>query len=97
MPKGYIIGHITIRDPERYKDYVAADTPVFESHNATFLVRGGACEVVEGDLKERHVVIEFESYAAARACYFSPEYQAAAAIRREAADGDMLLVEGTPD
>jgi uncharacterized protein (DUF1330 family) len=42
----------------------------------------------------RHVVIEFESYEAARACYDSPEYQAAIRIREEASTGDIVIIEG---
>ncbi|MEM9249953.1 MAG: DUF1330 domain-containing protein, partial [Pseudomonadota bacterium] len=69
MPKGYIIGHITVRDPEAYKEYVARDTPVLEAHGAEFLIRGGQSELVEGSAHERHVVIEFPSYEAALAAY----------------------------
>jgi uncharacterized protein (DUF1330 family) len=30
MPKGYIIGHITVRDPEAYKEYIVRDTPILQ-------------------------------------------------------------------
>lgn len=96
MPKGYVIAHITVREPERYKEYVRLDTPVIERHGGRFLVRGGAAEVVEGESFERHVVIEFPSYAAARALYDDPEYQDAAEIRRATADSVIIVVEG-PD
>ena len=42
----------------------------------------------------RNVVIEFESYDAARAYYFSQEYQAAKAEREGAAQMEIVLVEG---
>ena len=93
--KGYWIGHVTITDPERYKDYVAANAVAFQKYGARFLVRNGAHEVPEGTLgSRRHVVIEFDSYAAAKACYESPEYQAAIRIRREASTGDLVIIEG---
>jgi uncharacterized protein (DUF1330 family) len=38
-------------------------------------------------------VIEFESYAAAKACYESPEYQAAIAVRKQASSGDLVIIE----
>ena len=41
MPKAYWIAHVDVRDPERYKDYVAAARPAFERHGARFLARGG--------------------------------------------------------
>ena len=42
----------------------------------------------------RVVVIEFESYAVAKACYESPEYQAAIKIRSAASTGDLVVIEG---
>ncbi len=95
MPKGYIIAHITVKDPEAYKEYVVRDTPILEGHGARFIVRGGQSQVPEGVAQDRHVVIEFPSYAAALAAYNDPEYQAVADIRRRTADSTIVLVEGT--
>jgi uncharacterized protein (DUF1330 family) len=93
--KGYWIGHINITNPERYQDYIAANAIAFSKYNARFLVRAGAATVAKGDLDRcRHVVIEFENYAIAKACHDSPEYQAAAKIRDEASDGHLIIIEG---
>lgn len=94
MPKGYIIGHITVNDPEAYKEYVEKDTPILLSHGAKPIVRGGKAEVMEGETHQRHVVLEFESYEAAMAAYNDPEYQQVAEIRRRTADSVILVVEG---
>ena len=94
MPKGYIIGHITVRDPEAYKEYVEKDTPILHAMGGKFIVRGGQSEHVEGDVHARHVVIEFPSYEAALKAYRDPEYQKAADIRRRTADSTILVVEG---
>jgi uncharacterized protein (DUF1330 family) len=94
MPKAYWIARVDVRDAERYKDYVAAATPAFEKYGAVFLVRGGAVETLEGVSRARNVVIEFPTMEAAVACYRSPEYQVAAAIRQEVSEADMLVVEG---
>jgi uncharacterized protein (DUF1330 family) len=94
MPKGYWIARVDIRDPERYKDYVAAAKPAFEKYGARFLARGGAYERLEGNVRARNVIIEFASLQAAHDCYHSPEYQIAAAIRQEVADAEMVIVEG---
>ena len=51
----------------------------------------------EGNGRARNVVIEFPSLQAARDCYYSPEYQAAKAIRQKFADAEMVLVEGISD
>lgn len=94
MPKGYWIAHVDVRDPERYKDYVATARPAFERFGAKFLARGGDYQVLEGKGRPRNVVIEFPSVDAARDCYNSPEYQAAKAIRVTVADAEMVIVEG---
>lgn len=95
MPKGYLIAHVTVRNPEGYQDYVRLDTPIFERFGGRFLVRGGQSEVVEGEALERHVVIEFPDYATAKSCYESKEYQEVAEIRRANASSVLMLVEGT--
>ncbi|WP_377277097.1 DUF1330 domain-containing protein [Rhizobium sp. R86522] len=94
MAKGYWIARVDIRDAEHYKDYVAAAKPAFETYGAKFLARGGAYTLVEGDGRARNVVIEFPTYQAAVDCYNSPEYQIAAKIRQEVADGEIVVVEG---
>ncbi len=94
MPKGYWVAHVEVRDPERYKDYVATAKPAFEKFGARFLARGGAYEAFEGKGRGRNVIIEFPSLQAARDCYNSPEYQAAKAIRVTVADAEMMIVEG---
>lgn len=94
MPKGYWIARVDVRDAERYKDYVATAKPAFERFGANFLARGGEFVVLEGAARARNVVIEFPSLQAAVDCYNSPEYQAAAKIRQEVADAEMMVVEG---
>ncbi len=94
MPKGYWIASIAVRDPERYKDYVATAAPAYVRHGAKFLVRGGAVHGEEGSPRKRNVVIEFPSVQAALDCYNSPEYTAAKAIRQSVSEGDIVIVEG---
>lgn len=94
MAKGYWIARIDVSDPETYKSYIAAAMPAYQKYGAKFVVRGGRCEAVEGLGRGRNVVIEFESYDIAMACYRSAEYQAAAEFRRAASLGEILVVEG---
>lgn len=94
MPKGYWIVHITINDPENYPKYIAAGAEAFKTVNAKFLVKGGKYETLEGSSRERHVIIEFESYDQAVKYYHSPEYQAAAKLRQAYADSEVVIVEG---
>lgn len=92
--KGYWIGHVDITDPEGYKAYMAANAGPFGRFGARFLVRGGTREVVEGRVRGRTIVIEFPGYEAALACYRSPEYQAAKALRDRKGELDLLIAEG---
>lgn len=95
MPKGYIIGHITVNDPEAYREYIEKDTPILAALGGTFIVRGGQAEVTEGSSEQRHVVIEFPSYEQALAAYHDPGYQEVAEIRRRTATSTIIVVEGT--
>ncbi len=94
MPKGYIIGHVTLHEAEAYRPYSRANDEIFPRFGGRFLARGGASEIVEGDGHPRHVIVEFPSYADAQACYNSPEYQENLKIRQANADSFIVLVEG---
>ena len=96
MPKGYWIARVSVRNAERYPEYIAAAKPAFEKHGAKFIVRGGPFDTMEGSARERNVVIEFKDVATAKACYNSPEYQVAKAIRNQVADADLIIIEGPP-
>lgn len=94
MPKGYWIVRVDVRDPEGYKDYIAAGQSALEPFGAKMLVVWGAFENPEGSARAANVVVEFESLKAAKDCYNSPAYQAAKAIRERYSEADFLLVEG---
>ncbi|MCP5366861.1 MAG: DUF1330 domain-containing protein [Hyphomicrobiales bacterium] len=94
MAKGYWIARVDVADPERYKEYVAANAAAFAKYGARFLVRGGDFENPEGTSRARNVVIEFPSYQAAKDCYHSPEYAAALALRLPVSEGDVIIAEG---
>ena len=59
--------------------------------------RGGTFETMEGDARERNVVVEFKDRATALACYQSPEYQGARTIRQKYADADFIIIDGDAD
>ncbi len=94
MPKGYVISRVDILNPEAYASYAAAATAAIRAHGGKPLARGGKYEALEGKARARNVVLEFESYDAARAYFYSEQYQAARALREGAADMEMVLVEG---
>jgi uncharacterized protein (DUF1330 family) len=92
--KAYWIGRVDVQDETRYRAYIAANAEPFARYGGRFLVRGGPFETVEGDARSRNVVIEFPDIEAARACYRSPEYQAAKALRDRISIGDLVIIEG---
>ncbi len=94
MAKGYWIGRVDVEDAEQYMKYVAANGAAFEKYGARFIVRGGRFTAPEGTARARNVVIEFPSYEAALACYESPEYQQAKALRDPVSRADLVIIEG---
>ena len=94
MANGYWIVRVSVENPERYPDYLEAARPAFEKFGARFLIRGGRYEAMEGVSRERNVVVEFDDFKTAVACYRSPEYQAAKKIRNANAEADFVIVEG---
>ena len=94
MPKGYWIARVDVRNPETYKNYVAANGVAFAKFGGRFLVRGGRFETVAGTSRSLNVVIEFPSYDTALQCWHSPEYQAAKAKQEGGAEIDTIIIEG---
>lgn len=96
MAKGYWIGRVDVHDLEAYKKYVEANAAVFSKYGAKFLVRAGQFENPEGSARSRNVVLEFESYEQALACYHSDDYQSIIPLRAQAgvSEGDVIVIEG---
>lgn len=94
MAKGYWIARVDVHDPEGYKAYVAENAVAFAKYGARFIVRGGPFEAPEGTSRSRNVVLEFKDYATALACYHSPEYQKAVALRLPHSVIDLIVIDG---
>jgi uncharacterized protein (DUF1330 family) len=94
MAKGYWIARVDVTDADGYQGYVKANAAAFKKFGAKFVIRGGTFEAPEGTPRARNVVLEFADYATALACYHSPEYQAAKALRDGASVADLLIIEG---
>jgi uncharacterized protein (DUF1330 family) len=91
MPTAYVISRVDIADPDAY---AAAATKAITDHGGKPLARGGRSGALEGKAQARNVVLEFESYDAARRYFHSEQYQAAPALREGATEIEMVLVEG---
>ncbi|CAN5356707.1 DUF1330 domain-containing protein [soil metagenome] len=92
-PKGYVIITEDIKDPEGMKAYGAAAMKTMAG--ATILGFGPPVETIEGEWHgTQTVLLEFESVDAAKAWYYSDEYQAAAKLRHAAADCNGVIISG---
>ena len=93
--KAYWIAHVDVTDPAQYVEYTQRGPAAFAKYGGKFLARGGRAEALEGrQTPQRTVVIEFESYDQALACYQSAEYQHALSHRQGAAKVEIVIVEG---
>ncbi len=94
MP-AYVIVEVTVTNPEPYAAYRDLAGASVARHGGRFLVRGGAVTPLEADWHpQRFVVIEFPSVDAARAFYFSDDYQEALKVRLANSTGRAFIVEG---
>ncbi|KPB76325.1 hypothetical protein ALP99_00838 [Pseudomonas syringae pv. tomato] len=97
MMKAYWIAHVDVTDPQQYSEYTQRAPAAFQLFGGKFLARGGRSEAIEGRATpQRTVIIEFESYEQAVACYHSPQYQNAMSHRQGAAKAEIVIVEGQP-
>jgi len=95
MAAGYVIAQINVNDPEAYKDYVAAVSPIVEKFGGEYLVRGGPAQHFEGEsIGERTVVIRFPTLQSAQDWYHSEEYAPVRAMRQAASSSLQTIVEG---
>ena len=95
MAKAYIVGQVTVHNPEGYTKYSQHVPGTLAKHGGKYLVRGVNNTQLEGtEQGNRKVGIEFPSREAAEAWYNSPEYQAILPHRKANSVGHIALVDG---
>ena len=95
MKYAYLIGHITIKDPEKWAVYLNKVPSTLESWDAELVVRGKLCSVLSGNHAHTDtVVIRFPDLQTLNSWHSSPEYQSLIPLRQEAAEIDLLTYEG---
>jgi uncharacterized protein (DUF1330 family) len=94
MPKGYVIAHVTVTNPEKWAEYVAKSKIALDKYEGRPIVRGGKSQIMEGNGTLRNVVLVFPSYEHALGYATSPEYAEAKALRQGAGSIDITVVEG---
>ena len=96
MKKGYwVVAYRAISDPSALVEYGKLAMPAIGAGGGKALVRtADAVEPHESGLKQRVVVIEFETFERAKATYESEAYRKALAVLGTAAERDFRIVEG---
>jgi len=95
MKHAYLIGHITVKDPEKWAVYLNKVPSTLEPWDAELIVRGKLCSVLSGNHAHTDtVVIRFPDLKTLNSWHLSPEYQSLILLRQEAADIDLLTYEG---
>lgn len=95
MPKGYVVARAVVTNATKWAEYAAKAGDAIKQYGGKPLARGGQMTVAEGEGRSRNVVIEFESFEAAKIYANSPEYAAARKLREGAGHIDIICVEGT--
>lgn len=90
---GLWIAHVEVTDEETYGRYLPGASAAVAAHGGTFIARGGRYEQLEGHEYARNVVVRFDTYEDALACYHSEEYQAVVGLAIEGSNRTLVIVE----
>lgn len=95
MAKGYWVStYFSVSDQAAMAEYAKLAGPAIAAAGGRFLARGNAAKAYEKGLKERIVIIEFDSVDKAVAAHDGAGYQAALKVLGNAAQRDLRIVEG---
>ena len=91
---GYWIIRGNLRDATALEQYAARFRPIGERYAISIVAGKGQSKTVEGPAYGRNLVIRFDSYEAALACYEDPEYQALLPLVEQAQQRELVILEG---
>jgi uncharacterized protein (DUF1330 family) len=87
MPRGDIIGHITLTAPDSYPGSVWKGMPILRRP-------GGQAQATVGTINDRDVVNGYPNDEAALAAYNDPDRPELAEMRHRSAERVIMVVEG---
>lgn len=94
MPNAYVVGHITVKNPEKWALYRSQVPETLAPWGAELAFRGRQVAALAGENPHADiVVIRFPDVGAVEAWYASPAYQALIPLRQEAAEVVLLSYE----
>jgi uncharacterized protein (DUF1330 family) len=95
MPKAYWVSvYRAVNNPDKLAAYATLAGPALIAGGGRILARGEPAVTYELGLKQRTVLIEFESVAQAVAAHDSPAYQKALAALGDGVDREIRIIEG---
>jgi uncharacterized protein (DUF1330 family) len=95
MSKSYWIStYRAVNNEEKLAAYAKLAGPALTAAGGRFLARGEPSMTYELGLKQRTVLIEFDSVEQAVAAHDSPAYQAALDALGDGADRDIRIIQG---
>ncbi|MBI3596582.1 MAG: DUF1330 domain-containing protein [Nitrospirae bacterium] len=90
---GYLIANYTIRDPQKYQEYVQAAVPLLGQYGGKMLVGDLNPKNLEGNPRQFIIVVEFESVDAAQRFYTSSEYTKTKHLRVSSTEGWVVIAK----
>lgn len=95
MAKAYWVAtYRSVSNPDALAAYAKLSGPAIVEAGGRIIARGLPAHTYEAGLKERTVVIEFDSVEHAQAAHDSPAYQEALTLLANGAKRDIRIVEG---
>jgi len=90
----WIVRGAEIRDADALQEYGKLGPAIAARFGAEVIAGKGRIETREGPEYARQLIVRFESYEQALACYESPEYQVAMKFALQASERELSIVEG---
>jgi uncharacterized protein (DUF1330 family) len=95
VSKGYwVVFYRSVSNPTAIAQYAKPAEAAILAGGGRFLSRGTAIKAFEAGIKDRSVIIEFDSPAKALETYESPAYQSALKLLEGAVERDVRILEG---
>lgn len=94
MSNAYVVGHITVKNPELWTEYRDQVPATLSSWGGELVFRGKQVAALSGENPHPNiVVIRFPSVAAVNGWFSSPAYQALIPLRQQAAEVVLMSYE----
>ena len=94
MGIAYFVGHLTVKNTEKWAEYRKQVPATLESWGAELVLRGKRIAILAGEHQHSDiVVIRFPDKESVNDWYSSPAYQALIPLREQAAEMIVLVYE----